>query len=199
MHHSKTTTPKKVASMDITVLLVALGLAMDSFSVAIANGLATRTFKTANALKLAAFFGFFQGAMPVMGWYAGIYLIDFISAFDHWIAFILLTIIGSRMIYESFKHEANKFICSLNIKVLLMLAVATSIDALAVGLSFSLLNFSIEPLAVTTGVITFVLSFFGVYVGGRFGRILKNRVEFLGGLILVVIGLKILLEHLGTA
>ena len=182
--------------MDITVLLIAVGLAMDSFSVAIANGLATKTFKTANALKIAAFFGFFQGIMPVIGWYAGVHVIDLISDYDHWVAFFLLTFIGSRMIYESVKKESNTLISSLSIKVLLILSVATSIDALAVGLSLSLLNVSIMVPAVVTGVVTFSLSFLGVYLGGRFGRVLKSKVETLGGVILIIIGLKILLEHL---
>lgn len=195
--YSSQTTIFKVATMDVTVLLVALGLAMDSFSVAIANGLATKTFRIANALKMSVFFGFFQGIMPVIGWYAGVHVLDLISDFDHWIAFLLLTLIGSRMIYESVKGESNKLLCSLSIKLLLILSVATSIDALAVGLSFSILKFPIETLAITTGLVTFLLSFFGVYLGGRFGRFLKNRVELLGGLILVTIGLKILLEHLG--
>lgn len=183
--------------MDITVLLVALGLAMDSFSVAIANGLATKTFRTGSAIKIAVFFGFFQAIMPVIGWYAGVHVVDLIADFDHWVAFILLAFIGSRMVYESFKDDAEKMFNSLSFKMLLTLSIATSIDALAVGLSFSLLNFGVETLAITTGIITFSLSFLGVYLGVKFGRILKNRVELLGGLILITIGLRILLEHLG--
>ena len=183
--------------MDITIVLIALGLAMDSFSVAIANGLATKTFKITKAIKISVFFGFFQAIMPIIGWYAGVHILDLISDFDHWIAFFLLTFIGSRMIYESIKKESNTLVSSLSIKVLLILSIATSIDALAVGLSLSLLNVSIIIPAIVTGVVTFSLSFFGVYLGGRFGRALKNRVESLGGLILVAIGLKILLEHLG--
>jgi len=183
--------------MDITTLFIALALAMDSFSVAIANGLANKTFKTTKALKISAFFGFFQAIMPIIGWYAGAYILDLISSFDHWVAFFLLTFIGSKMIYESIKNGPDKLANSLSIKGLLILSIATSIDALAVGLSISLLNVSIMTLVIVTGVVTFALSFFGVYIGGRFGCILKNRVEALGGLILVVIGLKILLEHLG--
>jgi putative Mn2+ efflux pump MntP len=182
--------------MDITILLIALGLAMDSFSVAIANGLATKKFKTSNALKIAAFFGFFQAIMLIIGWYAGVNILDLISDYDHWVAFFLLAFIGSRMIYESIRKESTRLISSLSIKVLLVLSIATSIDALAVGLSLSLLKVSATIPAITTGVVTFFLSFFGVYIGGRFGSILKNRVESLGGLILISIGLKILLEHL---
>ena len=183
--------------MDITTLLIAVALAMDSFSVAIANGLATKTFKTAKALKIASFFGFFQAIMPIIGWYAGVHILDLISSFDHWVAFFLLTVIGSKMIYESTRNESEKLVNSLSIKILLILSVATSIDALAVGLSISVLNVSIMNLVIVTGVVTFLLSFFGVYIGGKFGCILKNRVEALGGIILLVIGLRILLEHLG--
>jgi putative Mn2+ efflux pump MntP len=183
--------------VDITILLIALGLAMDSFSVSIANGLATKTFRVTKALKIGVFFGFFQAIMPIIGWYAGVYIIDLISDYDHWVAFFLLAFIGSRMIYESIKKESNTFVSSLGIKVLLILSIATSIDALAVGLSLSLLQASIIIPAIVTGVVTFSLSFFGVYLGGRFGRVLKSRVESLGGIILIVIGLKILLEHLG--
>lgn len=182
--------------MDITTLLIAVALAMDSFSVAIANGLATK-FKTINAIKISVFFGFFQAIMPIIGWYAGVYIIDLISEVDHWVAFILLAVIGSRMIYESIKKESNSIISSLSIKILLILSIATSIDALAVGLSLYVLNFSIITLAIVTGVVTFALSFFGVYIGDKFGCILRNKVEALGGVILIIIGLKILFEHLG--
>jgi len=181
--------------MDITILLIALGLAMDAFSVSIANGLATKTFKISKALTIALFFGLFQGLMPIFGWLAGESIADYISAFDHWIAFALLTFIGVKMIYESITNKPNKFLGAYSIKVILILSVATSIDALAVGLSFSFLGISIFFPAIIIGVITFLLSFFGVYVGRRFGKILKNRIEILGGLILVIIGLKILFEH----
>ena len=184
--------------MDITILLIALGLAMDSFSVAIANGLATKTFKITKALKISAFFGFFQAIMPIIGWYAGVYILDLISDFDHWVAFFLLTFIGVRMIYESIRNESDNFVRSHDIKILLILSIATSIDALAVGLSLSFLEISVLFPAIVIGVVTFLLSFLGVFVGGRFGSILKNKVEVLGGLILIGIGLKILLEHTGV-
>jgi putative Mn2+ efflux pump MntP len=109
--------------MDIIILLIALGLAMDSFSVAIANGLATETFKTIKALKIAVFFGFFQAIMPIIGWYAGVHILDLISDYDHWAAFFLLTFIGSRMIYESIRNESSRLISSLSIKVLLILSI----------------------------------------------------------------------------
>ena len=182
--------------MDITILLIALGLAMDSFSVSIANGLATKTFKISKALTIALFFGFFQGLMPIFGWLVGESIADYISAFDHWVAFGLLTIIGVKMIYESITNKPNNFLRAYTIKVILILSIATSIDALAVGFSFSFLNISIFFPAIIIGVITFFLSFLGVYIGRRFGKILKNRIEILGGLILIIIGLKILLEHI---
>ena len=155
---------------------------MDSFSVAIANGLATKTFKITKSLKISAFFGFFQAIMPIIGWYAGVHILDLISDYDHWIAFFLLTFIGSRMIHESIRKESNTLVSFLSIKVLRILSVATSIDALADGLSLSLLKLSIIISAIVTGVVTFSLSFFGVYLSGRFGRVLKNRVESLGSL-----------------
>ena len=183
--------------MDITTLLIAIALAMDSFSVSIANGLTTKQFKTTNALKIGAFFGFFQAIMPIIGWYAGAHILDLISEFDHWIAFFLLAGIGLRMVYESIKQDSKSIIRSFSLKVLLMLSIATSIDALAVGLSLFVLNVSIMTLAVATGIITFTLSCFGVYLGGKFGSLLRNKVEALGGIILIIIGLRILLEHLG--
>ena len=170
---------------------------MDSFSVAIANGLTTKTFHVTKALKIGVFFGFFQAIMPIIGWYAGFHVIDLIADYDHWVAFFLLAFIGSKMIYESIKNKSDSLVSSLSIKMLIILSIATSIDALAVGLSLSLLQISIIVPAVVTGVVTFLLSFSGVYLGGRFGSILKSRVESLGGIILVAIGLKILLEHLG--
>ena len=183
--------------MDPATLLIAVALAMDSFSVAIANGLATKKFKTAKALKISAFFGFFQAITPIIGWYAGVHILELISSFDHWIAFFLLAVIGSKMIYESTKNEDDKLVNSLSIKVLLILSIATSIDAFAVGISISVLNVSIINIVIATGFVTFLLSLFGVYIGGKFGSILKNIVEAVGGTILLVIGLKILLEHLG--
>ena len=181
--------------MDITILLIALGLAMDSFSVSIANGLATKTFKISKALTIALFFGFFQALMPIFGWLAGESIANYISAFDHWIAFAFLTFIGVKMIYESITDKPNNFLGAYNLKVILILSIATSIDALAVGLSFSFLDISIFFPALIIGVVAFLMSFFGVYVGRRFGKILKNRIEILGGLILIIIGLKILFEH----
>jgi len=185
--------------MDITIVLVAFALAMDSFSVSITNGLAAKTFKVGDALKIGLFFGAFQAIMSLVGWFAGVHVLDLISGFDHWIAFGLLIFIGCRMIYESVKLESTKFLDSPRIGVLLVLSVATSIDALAVGLSFSFLRIPMIVPAVVIGVVAFLLSFLGVYLGGKLGQFLRNRVEILGGIILIVIGTKILVEHLGIA
>jgi len=182
--------------LDLTTVLIALSLALDAFSVSITHGLANKSFKLTNALKLGISFGSFQTFMPVLGWLAGVNVIDFISGFDHWITFGLLGFIGGRMIYESTKNVSEKLINSLSIGVLLMLSVATSIDALAVGLSLSFLRVPILAPAIAIGMVTFSLSFLGVYFGNRFGRFLGNKVEVAGGLILIVIGLRILLEHL---
>ncbi len=185
--------------MDITIILVAFALAMDSFSVSIANGLAAKTFKIGDAFKIGLFFGMFQAVMPLIGWLAGVYVSELISGFDHWIAFGLLAFIGCRMIYESVKAESREFLDSLGVGLLLTLSVATSIDALAVGLSFSFLRISIFAPVFVIGVVAFSLSFLGVYLGGKLGRFLQSKVEVLGGLILLVIGVRILVEHLMIA
>jgi len=180
-----------------SILLIALGLAMDAFVVSVTSGLTIKQVKINNALKIALFFGSFQLMMPIIGWLAGVGLRHFISGFDHWVAFALLVIVGGRMIYESTKLEAgeNK-IDPLNIFVLFMLAIATSIDALAVGLSLSFLKVAIILPAVIIGIITFFLSFLGVYIGKNLGHFFERKIEIIGGLILIGIGIKILVEHL---
>ena len=183
--------------MDIITVLIALGLAMDSFSVSIARGFTNnKTNLSIEALKVGLFFGLFQAIMPIIGWLAGLSLIDFISGFDHWIAFGLLTIIGIRMIYESLNTESRKIATSSSLKVLIMLSIATSIDALAVGLSLSFIETSIVTPAIIIGIITFTLSFLGLYIGKKLGNYFK-RIGILGGIILTAIGLRILIEHLG--
>jgi len=181
--------------LDLTTVLIALSLAMDAFSVSVTHGLGNKYFKPTNALKLGISFGLFQAIMPVFGWLAGVSIMDLISGFDHWIALGLLCFIGGRMIYESTKKGAEKLINSLTIGTLLMLSIATSIDALAVGMSLSFLNVPIVTPAIIIGVVTFSLSFVGVYLGNHFGHFLGKKVEVLGGVILIAIGLRILLEH----
>jgi putative Mn2+ efflux pump MntP len=184
-------------SMDFTILFVAIALAMDSFSVAITNGVGNQTFKFKEALKAGTFFGLFQAAMSIAGWVAGRQVLDLISGFDHWIAFGLLAFIGGEMIYESVKTESKRVLASPGIGVLLTLSVATSIDALAVGLGLSFLQVSIVEPAIVIGVVAFLLSFLGVYLGGKLRSLLHNRVEMLGGSILIAIGIRILMEHFG--
>ena len=181
----------------ISIIFIAFGLAMDAFAVSVTSGLTIKHLRINNALKIAIFFGSFQAIMPLIGWSAGLSFRNYISGIDHWIAFGLLGIVGCKMIYESFKMEVNnKKIDPLNVYVLLMLSIATSIDALAVGLSLSFLNVSIAPPAIIIGVVTFLLSIFGVYFGNRFGHYFERKIEIIGGLILIGIGVKILIDHL---
>lgn len=170
---------------------------MDSFSVAITKGFtSTKTKMLSEALKIGFFFGTFQAVMPIIGWLAGLGITDLVSNSDHWIAFGLLTIIGARMIYESVTSESKKIASSSSLKVLVMLSIATSIDALAVGLSLSFLEETILIPAIVIGVTTFSLSFLGSYIGKKLGNY-SERIGVLGGLILILIGVRILLEHLG--
>jgi len=181
----------------VEIILIALGLAMDAFAVSIANGITTKQLRISNALKMAIFFGSFQAFMPVLGWFAGLNLRDLISGVDHWIAFGLLTFIGCKMIYESVRIEASKKeVASINLYVLLILSVATSIDALAVGLSFAFLKISIATPIIVIGTVTFLFSFIGVSFGNKFGHIFENKIEIAGGLILLGIGVKIVAEHM---
>jgi putative Mn2+ efflux pump MntP len=183
--------------MDIvTILLIAVGLAMDAFAVSVARGIATKSARNNDALKMAISFGSFQAFMPVLGWLAGLGLRDFISGVDHWVAFGLLGFIGCKMIYESVSMEqSEKETKKLTVYVLFVLSIATSIDALAVGLSYAFLNIAIAMPIIIIGTVTFVLSFLGVSFGSKLGHLFENKIEIAGGLILIGIGLKILLEH----
>jgi len=173
----------------ITITFIAFGLAMDAFAVSITSGITIKQLRIHNALKVAVFFGSFQAIMPIVGWLAGLSLRDFISGVDHWIAFGLLSLIGCKMIYESMKMESgDKAINPLNVYVLLMLSVATS--------SFAFLKVSIVTPIIVIGIVTFGLSLLGVFVGDRFGRFFEKKIEIVGGLILIGIGIKIVVEHL---
>jgi putative Mn2+ efflux pump MntP len=179
------------------VTLIGIGLAMDCFAVSITSGIAIKNLRINNALQIALFFGSFQAFMPVIGWFAGLGLRDFITGVDHWVAFGLLSLIGLKMIYESTKLKSDKKEMNpLNIYVLSMLSIATSIDALAIGVSFAFLKISLVTSIIIIGAITFVLSFVGVFVGNRTGHFFENKIELAGGLILIGIGTKILIEHL---
>ncbi len=184
----------------IELILLSVGLAMDAFAVAICKGLNMRKMNYKNALILALFFGGFQALMPAIGYLLGKQFEKYITSVDHWIAFILLSIIGIQMIVESFKKDDDKEedADKLNLKEYFMLAIATSIDALAVGISLAFLSVSLVKSVSFIGIITFVISFAGVFIGNKFGARFKSKAEFAGGAILILIALKILLEHLGV-
>ena len=179
----------------ISILLIAVGLAMDSLAVSISGGIVMRPFCMRQSLRLALTMGIFQGGMTLLGWLMGVSFRSYITAFDHWIAFILLGFLGGKMIYESFGEEETT-ISSFSTKTLLTLGVATSIDALAVGVSMAFLKTSIYFPAFIIGFVTFALSLIGVISGYRFGKIKGINVELFGGIILIAIGVKILIEHL---
>ncbi|MCR9011510.1 manganese efflux pump MntP [Gabonibacter chumensis] len=178
----------------ITMFMIAVGLAMDSLAVSISGGIFMKPFWLKQAMKLALTMGVFQGGMTLAGWALGVSFSSYITAYDHWIAFILLSFLGGKMIYESFQKEKSSF-ASLSNKTLLTLGVATSIDALAVGISMAFLKVSIYLPSFIIGFTTFVLSLAGVCFGYRFGKIKGINVELLGGIILIAIGTKILIEH----
>lgn len=182
------------------LFLIGIGLSMDAFAVAVCKGLCMTKINKKHAVIIALFFGGFQFLMPVIGWLLGTQFEHYIVSFDHWIAFALLAIIGGKMIYEAVSDDEDEA-CSvdekLDLKELTILAIATSIDALAVGITFAFLKVSILPAAGLIGITTFTLSLAGVVIGNRFGSKYKKKAEICGGVILVLIGLKILLEHLG--
>ena len=190
----------------LDLFFISIGLAMDAFAVSLTNGFIIKDLKLKNALKIGLFFGFFQCIMPVLGWLAGINFSKYIEAFDHWIAFILLGFIGVKMIYEALHKNKNDsynnnkiYKDPLNNKLLLVLALATSIDALAVGVSLAAFGedaLDILKAGLIIGVITFVISFAGVFLGKKFGSLFQKQAEIAGGVILILIGVKIFVEHL---
>ena len=188
----------------IELFLIGVGLAMDSFAVSICKGLSMKKFNLKNALIIAFYFGFFQALMPLIGWYVGIELNQYLINFSYIIAFLLLVLIGSKMIYEAKKEKGDEeHTCSkeekLSHKELLILALSTSIDALAVGFSFALLKTPILKAIVIIGLITFILSIIGVKIGNIYATKYKTKAEILGGIILILIGLKIIIEHFFAA
>ena len=182
-------------------LLIAVGLSMDAFAVALCKGLCMRKIHYGHALVIALFFGAFQGLMPLAGWVLGTRLAVFIMPVDHWIAFALLSYIGGKMIWDACHEDGGEAICAepeLELRELTVLAVATSIDALAVGITFAFLGIRILPAAATIAAVAFVLSFGGVVIGNRFGTRFQKKAEVAGGMALILIGIKTLLEHLGV-
>jgi putative Mn2+ efflux pump MntP len=181
----------------ITIIVIAVGLAMDAFVVSIVSGGAYRQLHVKHALRMALFFGAFQAFMPLIGSLAGLSFKNYIQNYDHWVAFGLLAAVGGKMIYESFKIKAvEENPNPSNIFVLLLLSVATSIDALAIGVTLSFVTSSLALAVTIIGLTTFILSYAGVVIGKRFGHFFENRLEAVGGLILIGIGVKILCDGL---
>ena len=186
----------------VEFLLLGVGLAMDAFAVSICKGLAMLKVNKKQAVVIALFFGGFQAIMPIVGWFLCKGFQNYIEAFDHWIAFALLAFIGAKMIVETLSEKEEDVVVEkmdppLDMKEMLMLAIATSVDALAVGISLAALDRPIVESATIIGVVTFIISIVGVYIGNFFGNRYKKRAELAGGIILVLIGVKILCEHMG--
>lgn len=181
----------------IELFLIAVGLSMDAFAVSVCKGLAMPkcTFKKATIVGL--WFGGFQALMPAIGYVLGAQFQEAIASIDHWIAFVLLALIGGNMIHEALDNDEEEADASLDVKTMFLLAVATSIDALAIGITFAFLKVNIIPAVCFIGIVTFIISFAGVKIGNVFGARYKNKAEIVGGVILILLGLKILLEHLG--
>jgi len=180
------------------IILLGIGLSMDAFAVAIASGVTAKKMHLRHAMLIALFFGFFQALMPIIGWAGGFFARVYIESFDHWLAFLLLSFIGGKMIYEAIWGDLSQEESSdpLNIYVLFTLAIATSIDALAVGITLSFINVSIIRPALEIGIITFLISLAGAYIGGIFGHLFERKLEIVGGLVLIGIGVKILADHI---
>ena len=188
-----------------TILLTAFALSMDAFAVSITKGITLNKINKQIAFKIAFFFGLFQGVMPFIGWFLGIRFESYIKSIDHWIAFFLLSFIGIKMILDAKEvdndvlntNEKYNSLYSINNKELIILSIATSIDALAVGISFAFLNIDIVPICLSIGIITFLVCFIGVIIGKKIGAMFKNYAQIIGGIILILIGLNILNEHTG--
>lgn len=179
----------------LEVFLLAFALSMDAFAVSIGLGVKNREFSKILALKVALLFGLFQGLMPLFGYLASLGLGSIIESVDHWVAFLLLSAIGSKMLYDSFGENTEEEIANITNKVLLLLAIATSIDAMAAGFTLNLLTVSPFVSMIIIGVVTYIFSYIGVYVGSRGGGYIEEKAEKLGGIVLIGIGLKILIEH----
>lgn len=184
----------------LTTVLIGFALAMDAFAVSVTKGITLRKINTYISLKIAFFFGLFQGLMPLIGWSVGIKFQSYITAIDHWIALFLLSFIGIKMILEAYEDSRNPELSvtcddELDNKELIILSIATSIDALTVGVSFAFLNVDIIPLCLSIGIITFILCFIGVMIGTFLGPLFKNYSQIIGGIILILIGINILNEH----
>lgn len=181
----------------LDLFILAVGLSMDAFAVSVCKGLSLGKIKPKHMRIAGAWFGGFQALMPLIGYFLGSFFAEMIEKYDHWVAFVLLAIIGGNMIKESFGKD-EKVDSSMNVKSMLLLAIATSIDALAVGVTFAFLQVQIVPAVSFIGVITFIFSAVGVKIGSLFGTKYKSKAELFGGIVLVLIGIKILLEGIGV-
>ncbi|HPD95461.1 MAG TPA: manganese efflux pump MntP family protein [Tenuifilaceae bacterium] len=188
---------KKIRMPFFTLFLIALGLSFDTFAVSVSSGIARNKIVFGEAIQIASVLAFFQALMPLIGWLGGISIKNYIEPIDHWVALALLSLIGIKMIIESFKEVENRKFDPLKPKVMLSMAIATSIDALAVGISFAITQVNILLAFVTIGFVTFIVSMLGMLFGKKIGGKLGQRMEILGGIILIAIGVKIVLEHLG--
>lgn len=181
----------------LDLFILAVGLSMDAFAVSVCKGLSLGKIKPKHICIAGAWFGGFQALMPLIGYFLGSFFAEMIEKYDHWVAFVLLAIIGGNMIKESFGKD-EKVDSSMDVKSMLLLAIATSIDALAVGVTFAFLQVQIVPAVSFIGVITFIFSAVGVKIGSLFGTKYKSKAELFGGIVLVLIGIKILLEGIGV-
>ena len=181
----------------LDLFILAVGLSMDAFAVSVCKGLSLGKIKHKHMCIAGAWFGGFQALMPLIGYFLGSFFAEMIEKYDHWVAFVLLAIIGGNMIKESFDKD-KKVDSSMDVKSMLLLAIATSIDALAVGVTFAFLQVQIVPAVSFIGVITFIFSAVGVKIGSLFGTKYKSKAELFGGIVLVLIGIKILLEGIGV-
>ena len=181
----------------LEIFLIGIGLAMDAFAVSICKGLSMKKINYKKTIIIALYFGIFQAIMPVIGYFLGTTFESLVTQIDHWIAFILLGIIGINMIKEAFSKESENCNDKVDFKTMILLAIATSIDALAVGITFAFLKTEILSAVTMIGIITFILSLIGVNIGNKFGDKHEKNAEILGGIILILMGIKILIEHLG--
>ncbi|NHM15985.1 hypothetical protein GMI69_04795 [Eggerthellaceae bacterium zg-887] len=185
----------------LEIFFVGIGLSMDAFAAAVCKGLCMKRIRVGQMLVIALFFGAFQGLMPVIGWALGTQFEAIVTPIDHWVAFVLLALIGGKMLWDAFHDDEDEAVCDaeprLDVRELTMLAVATSIDALAVGITLAFLGVNIVQAALVIGATTFVLSLLGVAAGSLFGSRFEKPASIAGGAVLILIGVKILLEHLG--
>ena len=180
----------------LEIILISIGLAMDAFAVSVCKGVQIKKLDYNKMIIVGLYFGSFQAIMPTIGYLLGTTFDDLVTQIDHWIAFVLLSFIGLKMIKETLKKEESNINEKLDLKTMLVLAIATSIDALAVGITFAFLNVNLILSILIIGIITFLISIIGVKIGNKFGNKYEKKAEFVGGLILILLGFKILLEHL---